>query len=155
MFLSCFFHVYLVTGSDVSVLVCDMPMLCPHLHPLLHTLSNQETENVPPQSKRLQAAQPVTSFVKDLTDKHTVHAIWGHNNMIQMHELKSLHSFKIFLNDLRITVVLTTLGARNTVTFLYVERSTWKHTSKNTNAHIWSTILWINDILLLYEMYVR
>lgn len=75
MSLSWFSHVYLVSGSGVSVLVCDRPTLCPHLHPLLYTPSNQETENVPPQSKHLQAARPVTSFVKDLTDKHTIHSI--------------------------------------------------------------------------------
>lgn len=71
MSLSWVSHVYLVSGSDVSVLVCDRPTLCPHLHPLLYTPSNQETENVPPQSKHLHAAQPA----KDLTDKHTIHSI--------------------------------------------------------------------------------
>lgn len=70
-------HLYLVTGSVVSVLVCDRPTLCLHLHPLVCTPSNQETGNVPPQSKRLQGAQPVASFVKDLTDKHTIHGISG------------------------------------------------------------------------------
>lgn len=68
-------HLYLVTGSVVSVLECDRPTLCLHLHPRLCTLSNQETESVPPQSKRLQGAQPAASFVKDLTDKHTIHGI--------------------------------------------------------------------------------